>query len=149
MSGGEAVVRDIEKLLPDLSERLSRTEIIARLRYEAEFAYSSAKRMLRRGGDGSAKSEARRDLAQRIDRILSFLIHDSLRSVAGTPDEALCRALRERLQARGQWLATSTGGGKTAHDYFAARFRGPKSPTDANAPGEASPPMPSRKPSAL
>jgi len=95
-------VREIDELLPDLSERLSRTEIIARLRYEAEAAENSAKRMLRRGG-GESASEARRDQAQRIDRILNFLIHDSLLSVPDDVDRALCETVRERLQARAQW----------------------------------------------
>ena len=95
-------MREIDEMLPALSERLSRTEIIARLRYEAEAAVSSAKRMRRRGVD-EIVSEARRDLAPRIDRILNFLIHDSLLSVPDEVDRALCETLRERLQARGQW----------------------------------------------
>jgi len=70
--GTKAVVREIDELLTDLSERQSRKEIIARLRYETEAADSSARRMRRRGGDQAPKSEARRDLAQRIERILDF-----------------------------------------------------------------------------
>jgi hypothetical protein len=60
-------VREIDGLLPELSERLFRAEIIARLRYEAEAADSSAKRMLRRGGDESAQSAAHRPHPQFLD----------------------------------------------------------------------------------
>jgi len=95
-------MREIDELLPDLAKRLSRAEIIARLRYEAEAAVSSANRMRRRGVDESA-SEARRGLAPRIDRILNFLIQDSLLSVPDEADRALCEKVRDRLQARGQW----------------------------------------------
>jgi hypothetical protein len=59
--------------------------------------------MQRRGPDARAKSDARRDLAQRIGRILNFLIHDSLLSVPDEVDRALCETVRERLQARSQW----------------------------------------------
>ena len=103
LRGGEPVVHEIDVLLPDLAEQLSRAEIIDRLRYEAEAADSSAKRMRRRGGDQGAKREARHALHHRIDRILNFLIHDSLVAVPDEVDRALCERVRERLQARGQW----------------------------------------------
>ena len=103
-------MREINEVLPDLCERLSRTEIIAQLRYEAEAAESSAKRMLRRGG-GESASEARRDQAQRIGRILNFLIHDTLLAVPDEPDRTLCTELRVRLHARGEWEGISRSGG--------------------------------------